>query len=117
MNQGSLWTVVKPTVGLPLLLGAVAIIAILVHFALLTKTTWFGQVLERQGRCDRVLDQRRLIQLIELRSLSGFGFAPARACTPGLLFQRSLIGPGPDRSRRDKSHGRWHFLVEDAWPR
>ena len=39
-NQGRIWTVVKPTVGLPLLLGSVALIAILVHFVL-THTTWF----------------------------------------------------------------------------
>ena len=41
MNQGSIWTVVKPTVGLPLLLGSVTVIAILVHLALLSNTTWF----------------------------------------------------------------------------
>jgi light-harvesting protein B-800-850 alpha chain len=33
--------VVKPTVGLPLLLGSVAVIVLLVHFAILTHTTWF----------------------------------------------------------------------------
>jgi light-harvesting protein B-800-850 alpha chain len=41
MNQGRIWTVVKPTVGLPLFLGSVAVIAILVHAALLSNTTWF----------------------------------------------------------------------------
>jgi light-harvesting protein B-800-850 alpha chain len=41
MNQGRIWTVVKPTVGLPLFLGSVAVIAILVHLALLSNTTWF----------------------------------------------------------------------------
>ncbi|MDF3813887.1 light-harvesting protein [Rhodopseudomonas sp. BAL398] len=41
MNQGRIWTVVHPTVGLPLLLGSVTVIAILVHFALLTNTSWF----------------------------------------------------------------------------
>jgi light-harvesting protein B-800-850 alpha chain len=40
-NQGKIWTVVKPSVGLPLLLGSVAVIAILVHYALLSHTTWF----------------------------------------------------------------------------
>jgi len=45
MNQGTLWTVVKPTVGLPLLLGAVAVTAILVHFAVLTHTSWYGKFL------------------------------------------------------------------------
>jgi light-harvesting protein B-800-850 alpha chain len=40
-NQARIWTVVKPTVGLPLLLGSVTIIAILVHYALVSHTTWF----------------------------------------------------------------------------
>ncbi|MGX7743577.1 light-harvesting protein [Rhodopseudomonas parapalustris] len=43
MNQARIWTVVKPTVGLPLLLGSVTVIAILVHFAVLTHTTWFSK--------------------------------------------------------------------------
>ena len=41
MNQGRIWTVVKPTVGLPLFLGAVAVTSLIVHFAVLTHTTWF----------------------------------------------------------------------------
>ena len=32
MNQGRIWCVVKPTVGLPLFLGSVAIISLLVHY-------------------------------------------------------------------------------------
>lgn len=43
MNQGRIWTVVNPSVGLPLLLGSVATIAILVHFAVLENTTWFSK--------------------------------------------------------------------------
>lgn len=42
MNQGRIWTVVKPTVGLPLLLGTVMAIALLVHYAILTHTKWFA---------------------------------------------------------------------------
>jgi light-harvesting protein B-800-850 alpha chain len=42
MNQGRIWTVVHPTVGLPLLLGSVTVIALLVHFAVLSNTTWFS---------------------------------------------------------------------------
>jgi len=42
MNQARIWLVVKPTVGLPLFLGSVAIIALLVHFSILTHTTWFS---------------------------------------------------------------------------
>ena len=40
MNQGKIWLVVKPTVGLPLFLGGVAVIALSVHAAILTNTDW-----------------------------------------------------------------------------
>ena len=42
MNQARIWLVVKPTVGLPLFLGTVLTISLLIHFAVLTHTTWFG---------------------------------------------------------------------------
>jgi light-harvesting protein B-800-850 alpha chain len=41
MNQGKIWRVVNPTVGVPLFLGAVAVTSVFVHYQLLTKTTWF----------------------------------------------------------------------------
>ncbi len=41
MNQGRIWCVVKPTVGLPLFLGGVATISLLVHYAVMSNTTWF----------------------------------------------------------------------------
>ncbi|MEM1142303.1 MAG: light-harvesting protein [Pseudomonadota bacterium] len=41
MNNGKMWTVVNPTVGIPLLLGGVAAVSLTVHFAVLNNTTWF----------------------------------------------------------------------------
>jgi light-harvesting protein B-800-850 alpha chain len=41
MNQGRIWTVVNPNHGLPLLLGSVTVIALLVHYAIISHTTWF----------------------------------------------------------------------------
>jgi light-harvesting protein B-800-850 alpha chain len=41
MNQARIWLVVKPTVGLPLFLGSVTIIALLVHWSILTHTSWY----------------------------------------------------------------------------
>jgi light-harvesting protein B-800-850 alpha chain len=41
MNNGKIWTVVNPTVGIPAFLGGVALIAFTVHFAILNNTTWF----------------------------------------------------------------------------
>lgn len=40
MIYGKLWLVVKPSVGVPLFLGAVAVSSFAVHYALLTNTTW-----------------------------------------------------------------------------
>ncbi len=42
MNQGRIWCVVKPTVGLPLFLGTVLLISLLIHYAVLSHTTWFA---------------------------------------------------------------------------
>lgn len=41
MNQGRIWCVVKPTVGLPLFLAAVALTSLTVHSAILKNTSWF----------------------------------------------------------------------------
>jgi light-harvesting protein B-800-850 alpha chain len=41
MNNAKMWLVVNPTVGIPALLGSVAVIALIVHFAVLNNTTWF----------------------------------------------------------------------------
>jgi light-harvesting protein B-800-850 alpha chain len=40
MNQGRIWCVVSPSVGLPLFLGSVAVMSFTVHFAVLNNTTW-----------------------------------------------------------------------------
>ena len=40
MNQGKIWRVVKPTIGVPLFLTAVAVSSFTVHYMLLTHTTW-----------------------------------------------------------------------------
>jgi light-harvesting protein B-800-850 alpha chain len=42
MNQAKIWLVVKPTVGLPIFLGTAALMVVIVHFAILTHTTWFA---------------------------------------------------------------------------
>ncbi len=41
MNQGKIWLVVKPTVGIPMFLGGVALISLAVHTAVLTHTAWY----------------------------------------------------------------------------
>lgn len=42
MNNGRIWCVVNPSVGLPLFLGGVATIALIVHASVLSNTTWMA---------------------------------------------------------------------------
>jgi light-harvesting protein B-800-850 alpha chain len=46
MIYGKMWLVVKPSVGIPLFLSAVAIGSFAVHVALVTNTTWVKKFLE-----------------------------------------------------------------------
>jgi len=41
MNQGRIWTVVQPNIGLPLIIGGAAVTSLLVHYAILSHTTWY----------------------------------------------------------------------------
>ena len=50
MNQGRIWTVVSPTVGLPLLIGSVAVTSLLVHWAIISHTAWYPAYWEGKGR-------------------------------------------------------------------
>ena len=43
MNQARMWLVVKPSIGLPLFLGSVALISLLIHSAVLNHTTWLAK--------------------------------------------------------------------------
>jgi light-harvesting protein B-800-850 alpha chain len=45
MNNSKLWLVVKPTVGVPLFLSAVAIGSFAVHVAVLSNTSWVSDFL------------------------------------------------------------------------
>ncbi|MFN8830398.1 MAG: light-harvesting protein [Labrys sp. (in: a-proteobacteria)] len=46
MNNAKIWLVVKPTVGIPLFLGAVAVGSLYVHTQILLNTTWLPSFLE-----------------------------------------------------------------------
>lgn len=48
MNNAKMWLVVKPTVGVPLFLSAVAIGSFAVHVAVLTNTGWVSDFLSGQ---------------------------------------------------------------------
>lgn len=42
MNEGKIWTVVRPNHGVPLFLGTIVVMVFTVHYAILTHTTWFA---------------------------------------------------------------------------
>jgi len=50
MNEGKIWTVVKPTVGVPLFLGTVCLMVFTVHFAILNNTTWMAAYWQGSAR-------------------------------------------------------------------
>ena len=50
MNQGRIWCVVHPTVGLPLLLGSVAATSLIVHACVMTHTTWMSNYWQGSAR-------------------------------------------------------------------
>ena len=52
MIYGKMWLVVKPSVGVPLIIGSVAVASFAVHVALLTNTTWVKAFLN--GNADKV---------------------------------------------------------------
>jgi light-harvesting protein B-800-850 alpha chain len=54
MNQGRIWCVVSPTVGLPLFLTGVAATSFIVHACVLSHTTWFGNYW--QGKAARTAE-------------------------------------------------------------
>lgn len=81
MNNAKMWLVVKPTVGVPLFLSAVAIGSFAVHVAVLSNTTWVSDFLSGQ----------------ELGS--GSDSAALMPTTDGNVAKASYVVPGADGSR------------------
>lgn len=57
MNNGRVWCVVNPTIGIPAFLGSVALIAFTVHFAILNNTTWVADFFKGSSKTTASLDQ------------------------------------------------------------
>lgn len=83
MNQGRIWCVVNPTVGLPLFLGGVATISLLVHASVMTNTTWMANYWQGSAR-PRAADAGGAPQVAAQQATPGFAItvAPASAA-PG----------------------------------
>ncbi len=50
MNEGKIWTVVKPNTGVPLFLGTIVVMVFAVHYAILSHTTWFSAYWQGSAR-------------------------------------------------------------------
>lgn len=50
MYYGKMWLVVKPTVGIPLFFGGVALTSLAIHTAVLNNTTWYPEFYNGKGR-------------------------------------------------------------------
>ena len=70
MNQGRIWCVVNPTVGLPLFLGSVAVTSLLVHYSVLSNTTWISSYWSGQAKA-KVASVEGTAQAVSLNSSTG----------------------------------------------
>jgi light-harvesting protein B-800-850 alpha chain len=50
MYNGKMWLVVRPTVGIPLFFGGVALTSLAIHTAVLANTTWYPEFYNGRGR-------------------------------------------------------------------
>lgn len=57
MNQGRIWCVVHPTVGLPLFIGGVAVTSLVVHASIMTNTTWMSSYWQGAKAKSAMIDQ------------------------------------------------------------
>jgi light-harvesting protein B-800-850 alpha chain len=56
MIYGKIWCVVKPTVGIPLFLGAVALTSLFVHYQLLTTADWLKAYYNGKPKATAMVD-------------------------------------------------------------
>jgi light-harvesting protein B-800-850 alpha chain len=67
MIYGKMWLHVKPSVGIPLFLGAVAVGSFSVHLALVTNTTWVKRFLEGgPGTAKRAMIETTVVAAVEV---------------------------------------------------
>ena len=83
MNQGRIWCVVKPTVGLPLFLGSVAVTSLIVHYSVLSHSSWFGAFLEGGKTKKASLEESVSPVALNTQAVPGYviSVAPAAANT------------------------------------
>jgi light-harvesting protein B-800-850 alpha chain len=74
MNQGKMWTVVNPTIGLPLFLGGVVLMALTVHGVILAHSPWFADHLNL-GKIGSKTASNPVAPVAQVTPNTGNGFA------------------------------------------
>lgn len=102
MNNSKIWLVVKPTVGVPLFLSAVAVGSFAVHVAVLSNTSWVSDFLSGNelGSSSAALETEQTI-------------LPASATVEGGTMYLDASAPAQDGMTVILSDGRTARLVVD----
>lgn len=81
MNQGRIWCVVNPTVGLPLFLGSVALTSLAVHYSVLSNTTWIKDYWQGGKKTRAAIEETVSPVVLSSTTVPGFviSVAPAAA--------------------------------------
>lgn len=79
MNNSKIWLVVKPTVGVPMFLGAVAVGSFAVHVAVLSNTSWVSDFLSGKELGSQTAAIQAPVQPASLTVDGAKVFAPTNA--------------------------------------
>jgi light-harvesting protein B-800-850 alpha chain len=94
MNQGRIWCVVNPTVGLPLFLGSVAVTSLIVHYAVLSHAPWYANFYSGSKAKTAMMDTTA--PLAKTTDASGFTITVVpTAGTPGTAETSFVVKVSP----------------------
>jgi light-harvesting protein B-800-850 alpha chain len=101
MNQGRIWCVVNPTVGLPLFIGSVAVTSLIVHYSVLSNTTWFSNYWQGgKAKTAAVVDDSKQAVAANV-SHDGAGFViTVKALPMAQADQSFVVSVAPDPAAR-----------------
>lgn len=121
MNQGRIWCVVHPTVGLPLLLGSVTAISLIVHATVLTHTPWFSNYWSGSARPKAVSENMPKTGLASTTSMATPAFAvtvaPVPTATPTQTAFVVTVTPGAGQAAVPNSVTRSKLALNTSPPK
>jgi len=93
MNQGRIWCVVNPTVGLPLFLGSVALTSLAVHYCILTNTTWMSSYWAGKSRAAKasIEDSMSSVAALNSKAVPGFVISVAPVSVENAKLGSSFV--------------------------